>query len=464
MYDIAVLGGGPGGYVAALRAAQLGAAVCLVEQDELGGVCLNKGCIPTKALLASAEVYAKARRAEEFGVCLSGLGFDWGKIQARSGAVVRRLRQGLERLLRGRGVEVLRGRGELVGEGELVVHTPDGAQQTVRARAVIVATGSLPGELSQASFDGQVVLNSDHALALRELPKRLVIVGAGVVGCEFACLFSAFGVEVTLVELLPRILPMEDSRISAALAAALRKCGVRIYTGTALQGVERRAEGAVATLEEGTELLADALLVAVGRVPRSQGLGLEELGVELERGALAVDEAMRTSLPWLYAIGDVTAKTFLAHAASAQGVVAAERILNASERELNYRAIPSCIFTIPEVASIGYTEDELKERGMEYTVGQFPLGASGRAVALGEGEGFVKLLAAPDGTLLGAHIIGPHATEMIAPVALAMQAGLGAEEVADAVQAHPTMAEAVVEAAAAIFGEALHIIGPPRRG
>ncbi len=459
--DIAVLGGGPGGYVAALRAAQLGARVALIEEKAVGGVCLNVGCIPTKALLRSAEVYRAFRQAEAFGLRLEGrVTPDWPAIQARKEAIVRQLVGGVEVLLRKAGVQVIRGRGRFVAPTALEVTTANGAERIEAGRGIVIATGSRPIELPLPGFDLPGVIDSSGALALPDLPRRLLIIGGGVIGVEFADLFNAFGVQVTVVEMLDRLLPLMDADLGAALAWTLGRRGVQVHVGSRVAGIKALAGGlqaTVATAGGELHLEADQVLVAVGRRPNVENLGLEMAGVRYDRSGIAVDDRMQTNVPGIYAVGDVTGGVQLAHVAMRGGEVAVENALGHATR-LDLKTVPWCVYTDPEIASVGLSEAQARDRGYDVRVGRFPLNASGRALTFGETDGFVKVVAETHlDELLGLHIVAPHASDLIheGGLALALEATL--DEVVTTLHGHPTLGEAVREAALAARGEALHL-------
>jgi dihydrolipoamide dehydrogenase len=458
--DIAVLGGGPGGYVAALRAAQLGAQVVLIEENKIGGVCLNVGCIPTKALLRSAEVYRTFQRAEEFGLKLEGsVAPDWPAIQERKDKIVGQLVYGVGVLLRKAGVQVLSGRGRFVAARTLEVTTAEGIQR-VDATNVVIATGSRPMQLPLPGFDLPGVIDSTGALALEELPRRLLIVGGGVIGVEFAALFSAFGVKVTIVEMLSSLLPLMDADLGQALAWTFGQRGIEMLLGSRVTRVDSMDGGlkaTVATPDGERTLEADEVLVAVGRRPNVEDLGLEIAGVPVEKTGIPVDAHMQTNVPSIYAIGDVTGGIQLAHVASRGGEVAVENIMGHTST-LNCKTVPSCVYTDPEIASVGLTEAEARAAGHDLRVGRFPLTASGKALTYGDTDGLVKVVSeARFGEVLGLHIVAPHASDLIheGGLALALEATL--EEMAATVHGHPTLGEAVREAALAAAGVAIHL-------
>ncbi|MBN2498715.1 MAG: dihydrolipoyl dehydrogenase [Deltaproteobacteria bacterium] len=457
-YDLVVIGGGPGGYTAAIRASQLGSRVALVEQAELGGTCTNRGCIPTKALAATAHLLARCQAADEMGVRVEGrVSLDFARAAARRDEVVATLRGGIEKLIAAHGVALIRGRGRLAGAGAVRV-----GEDEYRARSVILATGSTPAELPSLPFDGQRVLSSDHLLAAAELPGSLAIVGGGVIGCEFASIYRAFGVEVCVIELLDRLLPTLDPALSRALAKTFRQAGIRVLTGTAVQGVEQSERGVSLRLPDGGSLDAEQVLVATGRRALSADLGLEQLGVDCERGCVTADDRMRTSAEGVYAIGDLVGRTWLAHAAAREGEVAAACALGRDER-MSYRAVPSVVYTRPELASVGLMPGRAREQGIELRTGRFLYQASGKALCDGVADGRVEILASADGKkVLGGWVAGHEAGVLIAEIAAAVELELSPAQLADRIHAHPTLSEMLAEAAADTLGRAIHR-APTRR-
>ena len=456
-HDLTIIGGGPGGYVAAIRAAQLGLSVALVEKGDLGGVCLNHGCIPTKSLLASAELLDRARHAEEFGLSLTGARADIAAIFDRKDRVVEKLRSGVGTLLKKRGVTVYRGVGVLREPGVVAVSAADG-EAVLESSNVIVATGSLPLVPGAFPRDERVVITSREALAARELPDGILIIGAGAVGCEFAGFYSALGSRVTLVEMLPDVLPGEDPSAARLLRTVLKRRGVDVRAGTKVERIEVRGRGATTSLSDGDAVESDVVLLAMGRRPSIDGAGLTELGVEIVEGAVRVDDRMKTSVEGVYAIGDLVGGWLLAHVASREGIVAASQAAGRDVR-MSYRAVPRCTFTRPEVASVGMTEAEAEEAGVTLKIGRFPFAASGKALAEGEAQGFVKVMAdAATGVVAGGVVVGPHASILVHEIALAVEAGLRAEILADMIHAHPTFSEAVGEACEAALGMGIHSI------
>jgi dihydrolipoamide dehydrogenase len=460
-YDVTVIGAGPGGYVAAIRAAQLGLKVAVVEKEHLGGVCLNWGCIPTKALLRNAEVISLLGEGREFGFTVDGFQADFGAAVDRSRKVSERLVKGVDMLMRKNQIDVVVGEGVLRAAGEVDVSLSDGAVRTLKTRNIIIATGGRAQSIPGITPDGERIMTYREAIVLRDLPASVVVVGAGPIGMEFAHIWQTYGAEVTVVEMLPRVLPLEDEAVSAVVERAFTRRRVRLLTGTRVGGIETKADGVrvrASSEKEGEQVLeAERALIAIGIQPNVEHLGLDSLGVRLDRGSITVDEFMRTNLPRIYAIGDVTGKLALAHVASAQGIVAAEAIAGDETRPLDYEAMPRCTYCHPQVASFGLSEAQAVERGHEIKVGHFPFLANGKALALGERDGFVKIVAdAVSGEILGAHLVGPEVTELLPELVLARAWELTPDEVARSVHAHPTLSEALMEAAHDVFGKALH--------
>jgi dihydrolipoamide dehydrogenase len=455
-YDLTVLGGGPGGYVAAIRGAQLGLRVALVERGDLGGVCLNWGCIPTKALLKSAEVLETCRRAEEFGVTVGPAKPDLDAIFDRKDAIVAKLRSEVEKLLRKRSVEIVRGEGTLRAPGEVEVAASD-TRVSIESDRVIVATGSKPLVPGAFPYDGRHVVTSRDILAMREIPERVLVVGAGAVGCEFAGFYAAIGRRVTLVEMLPEILPGEDPSAARLLRTVFKRQGIDVRAGTKVESITVGQGGAVTVvLEESDAVEVDLVLLAMGRRPVSAEAGLSDLGVEVESGAVKVNEKMETSVDGVHAIGDLVGGWLLAHVASREGIVAASQAAGKGV-VMDYRAVPRCTFTHPEIASVGVTEAEAKERGLSIDTGRFPMAASGKAQAGGETLGFVKILSeSGTGKVVGGVIAGPHASDLIHEIALAVELGIGVDRLANMIHAHPTLAETVMEAAEAVEKLSVH--------
>jgi dihydrolipoamide dehydrogenase len=460
-YDVTIIGAGPGGYVAAIRAAQLGLKVALVEKEHLGGVCLNWGCIPTKALLRNAEVISLLGRGKEFGFTLTGFEADFGAAVDRSRKVSQRLVKGVGALMRKNQVEVFEGSGILKSANTVEVTLAEGGTHTLETRNVIVATGGQARTIPGIEVDGERVLTYREAIVLRELPASAVVVGAGPIGMEFAHVWRSYGAEITVVEMLPRALPLEDEEVSQEVERAFKRHKVQVLTSTRVQGVETTADGVRVSVssDEGEQTLeAERALIAIGIRPNSEHLGLEEAGVQVERGNIVVDASLRTNVPGIYAIGDVTGKLPLAHVASAQGIVAAETIAGIDAVTLNYKMMPRCTYCHPQVASFGLTEAQATERGYEVGVGKFPFRANGKALGFGDYDGFVKIVAdTVSGEILGAHLVGPEVTELLPELMLAREWELTPEEIARTVHAHPTLSEALMEAAHGVFGEAIHL-------
>jgi len=460
-YDVTIIGGGPGGYVAAIRAAQLDLKVALVEKEHLGGVCLNWGCIPTKALLRNAEVISLLGRGKEFGFTVSGIEADFGAAVDRSRKVSQRLVKGVGLLMRKNKVEVVEGTGTLQGPGQVEVALNEGGTRTLETRNVIVATGGQARTIPGIEVDGERVMTYREAIVLRELPASMVVVGAGPIGMEFAHVWSSYGADVTVVEMLPHAVPLEDEEISKEIERAFKRRKVKLLTSTRVEGVETTDDGVRVSVtgEKGEQVLeAERALIAIGVRPNSANLGLEDIGVQVERGNIVVDASMRTTVPGVYAIGDVTGKLALAHVASAQGIVATEMIAGVETVTLDYEAMPRCTYCQPQAASFGITAAQATERGHEVKVGKFPFRPNGKALGLGEKDGFVKIVAdAASGEILGAHLVGPEVTELLPELVLARTWELTPEEIARTVHAHPTLSEALMEAAHGVFGKPIHI-------
>jgi dihydrolipoamide dehydrogenase len=456
---LAVLGAGPGGYVAAIKAAQLGAQVTVIEDAEVGGTCLNRGCIPTKAMLASSEALLRARELDRFGIELMGeLIPNLARIIERKNKIVGTQVKGIRGLFKSWGITLKEGRGRLISQKQIEVITKDGNTGTIEADAIIIATGSRPAEVPALPFDGKSVISSTEALELTEIPKSLLIVGAGVIGCEFACIYNALGTEVIILEMLPRAVATEDSEISALLEKELKKKKIKLMTEIRVEKTEIKDDGVHAFLSDGKELVAEKMLVSVGRALNSGNIGLETVNINTgSRGEITVNNKMETNIPGIYAVGDVTGKIMLAHMASKEGVVAAKNIMGI-DAVVDYNTVPAAIFTSPEIASVGIREHQAVEKGLKYKTGHFQFRALGKAHAMGEISGFIKLIAeGPSEKLIGAHIIGPHASDLIHEAALAMKAGLTIRDIAETIHAHPTLSEGVMECAEDVQGEAIHV-------
>jgi dihydrolipoamide dehydrogenase len=456
---IIIIGGGPGGYVAALRAAQRGAEVTLVEKGLLGGTCLNRGCIPTKALLASAQALRTARSGAEFGFSTAGpVEPDFPRMMQRKTEIVAKLRDGVHLLCKRAHVKLVEGRGRIAAPGRVDVETVDGTV-TLEADKVIVATGSEPAEPPFFDFTQPTVLTSTSALELTSIPASLLIVGAGAIGCEFAGVFSELGTDITIVEMMPQMLPLEYRRLAKQFEGVYKKLGIKVKLSTKVESIaEYRPDSLTAILTGGEQVTAERMLVSIGRRPNTEDIGLETVGVEVDaRGYIVVNEKLETTAPGFYAIGDANGGILLAHVASHEGLVAVENCMGGSrERELDL--VPSATYTMPEVASIGLTEDQALEQGHRPVTGTFRFGLLGKAMALGETVGYIQIVADHDTDLvLGANMMGQHVTDLIHEVALAMRHGITARQLGDTIHAHPTMAEAVMEAAHDVHGESVHV-------
>jgi dihydrolipoamide dehydrogenase len=468
-YDVVVVGAGTGGYPAAIRAAQLGLRVAVVErQKALGGTCLNWGCIPTKALLEHAHALKVAQNAREWGLSIDGqaVGIDMGRVQQRKDKVVTTLTKGVEFLFKKNKIDWIKGTGRLVGGGNVEV-TGEQAQLLHAGKEIIVATGSQARSVPGVTIDRRRIITSDEAIALREVPKSIVVLGAGAVGVEFASIYRSFGSEVTIIELLPRLVPVEDEAVSAELQKAFRKRGIRAHTGARVTRAEATADGVdiEAQLADGTteKIRADYLLVATGRGPVTEGLGAAEAGLQLDRGYVVVDAYFRAGVPGISAVGDVISfgkpgHPQLAHVSTAEGIATAERIGGREPRTINYDQVPGCTFCDPEIGSVGLTEQQARERGYDVAVASFPFMALGRAKIAGEIEGFVKIVAEKKyDEILGVHIIGPRATDLVAEASAALRLECTGEELVRTIHAHPTFAEAIGEAAHVLHGHPIHV-------
>lgn len=458
IFDIGIIGGGPAGYCGAIYSARLGAKVVVFEKQELGGVCLNKGCIPTKALVASAHLVEKMRKAREFGLDFSSdIKPDFRKALERKDKVVSVLKKGIKTLFKANRISLEEGTARLI-EPQLVELTrADGSIARMRAKHIVIATGSSPSSLAGIELDGEYVLSSDHILELNNLPKSILIVGAGAIGCEWAFILNSFGVEVSIVEILERALPMEDEEISEILEREFRKRGIRFFKQDRIKSL-KKADGKVfACTEKGLELEAEKLVLSVGRKPNTEGLGLEELGIELDsKGFIKVNLRMETTVKGVYSAGDVIGPPLFAHTASYGARVAVTNALGGNE-EMDYRVIPSTTFTFPEVGSVGLREKDAREMGIKYKTAVFPIRALGKAHAIGDIEGIVKLIVSADSEeLIGAHIISANASELIHELALAMKFRLKAKELGNLIHSHPTLSEAIMECALLLEGKGIH--------
>lgn len=463
--NIIVIGGGPGGYVAAIRAAQLGAKVCLIEKDKLGGTCLNRGCIPTKTLYRNAEILNTLKNINEFGITVDNYSISVEEIHNRKQKVVDQLVGGIEQLLKANNVEVLRGEASFEDKNAISVKLNDGTKVTRTAENVIIATGSKPAVIPIPGADLPGVYTSEEMLNFPEIPKELAVIGGGVIGMEMSCIFNAMGSKVTVLEFLPNILAQVDTDLTKRLVPSLKKKGISINTSTKVTKIEKDNEGFIVYAEgkKGEiKVEADAVLISTGRTPVTEGLNLEKIGVAFDRKGIKVDENLETSIKGIYAIGDVNGKIMLAHAASHQGLAAVNKIMekdNHGEMDI----VPNCIFIFPEISCAGLSEDEAKAKGIEYKTSKFLFGANGKALALGEPEGMVKVISSKsDNTLLGVQIMGPHASDLIHEGVLALSKHMKADEVGSIIHAHPTLSEAFAEAILGLNGEAIHMV-PSKR-
>lgn len=463
-FEIAILGGGPGGYVAAIRAAQLGFKTAVIDKDRLGGICLNWGCIPTKSLLKNAEIYDTMKNhSEDFGISVKGLEFDFTKIIKRSRDISDRITKNVEMLVKKYKAERFHGYGKLVSKNKIEIFDKDGKKtETITADKIIISTGARPRIVPSIPVDNKMIITSTEAMNLHEQPQELIVVGAGAIGIEFAYFYSVLGTKVTVIEMLDRILPIEDKEVSDTLAKSFRKRGIEILTGATVEKAEvkgNKVKVIVNVKGEKKEISADKVLNAIGVTGNVEGFGLEQLGVELYKNHIKVNkETYETNVKGIYAIGDVIGPPWLAHVASAEGIHCVERMKGINNPSINYDNIPGCTYCQPQVASVGLTEEKAKEAGYEIKVGKFPFMASGKAFAVGEREGFVKLIFdAKYGEILGAHIIGSEATELIAEMGLAKALEATGHSIIKTVHAHPTLSESIMEAAANAYGEAIHI-------
>ena len=458
--NVVIIGGGPGGYVSAIKAAHLGLKAVLVEKDKLGGVCLNKGCIPTKALVSTAEVLNHIQRAGEFGIQVKDYSFDFPAIMKRKDLITRRLSSGVEQLMKANQVRVVRGEGQIVEPGTVEIFDAEGRKEVIKTKNIIIATGSSVMKLPIPGLDIEGVITSDEALSLSELPSRMIIIGGGVVGIEFACIFKALGVEITVVEMLPRILLPIDEEIARRLTQILKRKGIEILTDCKVKEIKKNnqnLEVLVSTSDGEKKLETEKVLLAAGRVPELGNIDVRGLGIELDGKTIKVDEKMRTNIPGIYAVGDVVGKLMLAHVASREGIVAVENI-SGKEVLMDYKVVPNCVFSMPEVASVGLTEEEAKKENNNIKISKFPFMANGKALGMGETEGMVKIIADGDTLeLLGVHILGIHASDLIAEGTLALSMEATAFEIVNTIHAHPTLAETIAEAAEGITSKPIHL-------
>ncbi|GAB1443874.1 dihydrolipoyl dehydrogenase [Ignavibacteriales bacterium] len=463
-YDLAILGGGPGGYVAAIRAGQLGLKTVVIDKDNLGGICLNWGCIPTKSLLKNAEIYdTLSNHSGDFGISFKELSIDFSKVIKRSRDISEKISKNVEMLVKKNKVDRIRGFGKLSSKNTIDILDNDGKKtSTIEADKIIIATGARPRNVPSIPVDRKDIITSSEAMNLPEMPSSLIVVGAGAIGIEFAYFYSVLGTKVTIIEMLDRILPVEDREVSETLAKSFKKRGVEIHTGAVVESAKPGKDGVAVTITKDgkkIEMKADKVLSAIGVTGNIEGIGLEELGIEIFKNHIKVDKKdYSTNVPGIYAIGDVIGPPWLAHVASAEGLHCVETIKGLHSTPVDYGNIPGCTYCQPQVASIGLTEEQAKEKGYKLKIGKFPFMASGKAFAIGERDGFVKLIFDEEyGELLGAHIVGSEATEMIAELAIARTLEATYETIIKTVHAHPTLSESVMEAAAMSNGEAIHI-------
>lgn len=460
-YDVIVLGSGPGGYVAAIRASQLGLKVAIVERESLGGICLNWGCIPTKALLKSAQVFEYINHAADYGITTSGATADFAAVVKRSRGVADGMSKGVQFLMKKNKIDVIMGTGKVKPGNKLEVKGADGSQQELSAKNIIIATGARSRELPNLKQDGKKIIGYRQAMVLPELPKSMVVVGSGAIGVEFAYFYATMGTKVTIVEFMDNVVPVEDEDVSKQLLRSLKKVGIDIMTSASVESVDTSGTGckvSVKTASGMQTIEADIVLSAAGIVANIENIGLEETGIKTEKGKIVTDEFYNTSVKGYYAIGDVVGGQALAHVASAEGIICVEKIAGQHVEPLDYNNIPGCTYCTPEIASVGYTEKAAKAAGYELKIGKFPFSASGKASAAGAKDGFVKLIFdAKYGELLGAHMIGTNVTEMIAEIVVARKLETTGHEMIKSVHPHPTMSEAIMEAAADAYGEVIHL-------
>jgi len=458
--DVVIIGGGPGGYVSAIKAAHLGLKAVLVEKDKLGGVCLNRGCIPTKALVSTAELLNHLQRAGEFGIQVKDYSIDFPAIMKRKDLITQRLSSGVGQLMKANQVRIARGEGQIVEPGKVEITDTAGEKELIKTKNIIIATGSKVMRLPIPGIDSEGVITSDGALSLSELPSRMLIIGGGVVGIEFAGIFKALGVEITVVEMLPRILPPIDEEIARRLTQLLKRKRIEILTDCKVKEIKstnQNLEVLVSTSDGEKKIETEKILLAAGRVPELGNIDVQRLGIELDGKAIKVDKKMRTNIPGIYAVGDVVGRIMLAHVASREGIVAVENI-SGKETLMDYKVVPNCVFSMPEVASVGLTEEEARKENNNIKVSKFPFMANGKALGMGETEGMVKIIADADTSeLLGFHILGAHASDLIAEGTLALSMEATAFEIVNSIHAHPTLAEAIAEAAEGIVGKPIHL-------
>lgn len=453
---IAVIGGGPGGYVAAIKAAIMGAQVTLIEKKRVGGTCLNLGCIPTKALLACSDIYSDVLDAKEFGINVDGsVSADLEAIISRKDKIVDRLVGGIEYLLNNRDIELVNGFGRLVDKNRIEVAKEDGSIEIIEADKIILATGSVPVVPPVFPYDGDKVITSDEALSIKKVPESIIIVGGGVIGCELGQFYKRMGSKVTIVEMLDQLMFFEDEDVIKQLERSFKRDKIKIVTGKKIEKCEIKDDRVFAYLDDGTVLEAEKMLVGVGRKPYLQNLGLEELGIEVNRGRVVVNAGMETNVEGIYAIGDIVNSPALAHVASKEGMVAVENAMGRN-KNIDYRAVPRCVFTDPELAAVGMTEKQARDMQIGYKIGKFDFRGLGKAQTMGKFQGFIKIIADSGDRIIGAAIVGPHATDLLAELTMAVQFGITAEQLGDVIHPHPTLSEGIMEALHAVHGQCIH--------
>jgi len=460
-YDLIVIGSGPGGYVAAIRASQLGLKTAIIERELLGGICLNWGCIPTKALLKSAQVFEYINHAKDYGINITEYSADFAGIVARSRGVADGMSKGVAFLMKKNKIDVIMGNAKLTKDKKIDVTGPDGVKQTLEAKSIILATGARSRDLPNIKADGKKIIGYREAMVLPEQPKTMVVIGSGAIGSEFAYFYNAIGTKVTLVEFMPEILPREDEEVCKQMARSFKKQGITVMTESSVESVDTSGAGCKVSIKtkKGMETIdCDIVLSATGITPNTENLGLEELGIKIEKGIVVTDDYYRTNVEGIYAIGDIVKGPALAHVASAEGITCVENIAGMHVEPIDYGNIPSCTYCSPEVASVGMTEKQAKEAGYELKIGKFPFSASGKAKAAGNSEGFVKLIFdAKYGELLGGHLVGAGVTELVAELVAVRKLETTGHEIIKTIHPHPTMSEAIMEAAAAAYGEVIHL-------
>lgn len=455
---IIIIGGGPGGYVAAIKAAMSGADVTIIEKSKIGGTCLNVGCIPTKALLASSEVLSQIENASKFGLEVEGnVKINFNEIMSRKDKIVTQLVSGIEFLFNKKGVNYIKGFGSLMNKNTIKVEKEDGTTEILQGDRIILATGSVPVVPKLFPYDGMKVVTSDELLNIKKLPKSIIIVGGGPIGCEIGQFFRKLGTEITIVEMKSHIVPLEDEDVAKQLARSFKMDKIKVIANDAITNVTIEGNDVVAELGSGKLIKSELMLVAVGRKPYFQGLGLENIGIKTEKGKICVNDNMETNVSGIFAIGDLVDSPALAHVAEKEGIIAVENALG-KNKIISYKAVPSCVFTEPEIASVGINEEMAKEKKIEYKIGKFDFRSLGKAQAIGKIQGFVKIIADSDNKIIGASIVGPHATDMLGELTLAVQYELNIDSLSDIIYPHPTLSEAVMEALHSINNESIHSI------